>query len=164
MPIAAPYSAWSRATARLFAALLGLLFSAATLAANSFTLVPSAARVDAPVVLQIDSTLGCYRAESVTVHRSGQRVAVRFILSDVAECEAGWVTPRDIPLGSFARGAYQVTITECVNAPVDPCTLRQTLALSVGTAQPTAIEATSWRGLAALFCLVLLLGAVLLRR
>lgn len=164
MLVAAPDAAWSRATGRLFAALLGLLFSAATLAANSFTLIPGVARVDAPVVLQIDSTLGCYRAESVTVHRSGQTVAVRFILSDVAECEAGWLTPRDIPLGSFAPGAYQVTVTECVNAPVDPCTLRQTLALSVGTGQPSAIDATSWRGLAALFCMVLLLGAVRLRR
>jgi hypothetical protein len=117
--------------------------------ANTFTLQPTAVTAGQIVQLRVDSSDGCYGADNIMVERSSGIVDVRFTIADYGPCQPTWFTPRFVPLGTFGPGTYVVRITECKNAPINPCTLRTTLSLKVtgGANAATPVPASSWAGL-----------------
>jgi len=143
--------------------LLSLLFASSLHAGgiNTFSLQPAAPQPGEAVTLRVDSSDGCYSAESSTVTTNGNAIDIAFVMADFACQLPLWATPRIFPLGSFAPGQYTVAVRECPVPPL-PCTLRQTLGFTVAGqasgAGTFSIPSLSWVGLACL-TLVLCLGA-----
>ena len=97
---------------------------------TTYSLVPASVAVGSEVGFRIDSSDGCFLAESHTVTRNGSQVEMRIVQTDQLPCLPSQMTPIIYSLGTFAAGVYEVSVVVCVNAP-DPCSIRATLPLTV---------------------------------
>lgn len=123
---------------RVLMASLIAVFSAVAVAGGTTTYSLELATVAAgvPATLRIDSTDGCFLAESHTVSRAGSEVEVRIVQTDELPCLPSQLTPIRYSLGTFDAGTYAVRVVVCVNAP-DPCNVRSSLTLQVTEASGT---------------------------
>jgi hypothetical protein len=136
---------------RFFAVVITLLVAPSISAGpdDTFTLQPSVILVAGVTQLRIDSADGCYPADGSQIEAAPGVIDVSFTIADFA-CLPAWSTPRFVALGPFPAGSYDVRITECTNAPIDPCTLRQTLQLTVGGGVPQATPVPAFSQLGAM--------------
>ncbi len=111
-------------------AFFALFASVASAGTDTFSLQPSTVLAGDEVLFRIDSSDGCFLAESHSVTRNGSQVEMRITNTDVLPCTPAQMTPILYSLGNFTAGTYQVSVVVCVNAP-NPCSVRTTLPLTV---------------------------------
>jgi hypothetical protein len=117
-------------------------------ATDTFQLTPATVSIHQMVVLQVDSDDGCYEADSGRLEQNGRHIDVVLTLADYSPCQPTWRTPRVFSLGTYLPGTYTVRVTECINAPIDPCTLHSSLTLEVSRATDARpVPAVSWASL-----------------
>jgi hypothetical protein len=97
---------------------------------------PSPVAAGQEVALRIDSALGCFHSNLIEVTRNGEHVNVVAEIEDTIPpegCPPAWLTPRFVPLGTFAAGQHEVGVTMCTNAPppLPECALQTILRLTV---------------------------------